>query len=65
MGVVALQGGDQVRQGDAVGGQARRVGGDLEQLGVATDGVDLGDAGHGAQLRLDDQSWITRRSVAL
>ena len=53
-GVVALERDHHVVEREAVRHELGGVGRDLEILRVAADGVDLGDAGHGAQLRLDD-----------
>ncbi|MOA13051.1 hypothetical protein D3C78_1330820 [compost metagenome] len=54
VGVVALQGGQQVTQGQLVGRQALGVGGNLVFLGEATNGVDLRHPTNIAQLWLDD-----------
>ena len=54
IGIVALDGGDQILQRQALGHQFVGQGRNLELLGVAADGVDLGHTGHIAQLRLDD-----------
>jgi len=50
-GVVPLEGGQDLGEGDAVGDEARRVGLDQELPLEAADGVHARHAGHGAQLR--------------
>ena len=52
--VVALQRGDDVGHGKAIGGKLFWQWGDQIFLGKAANGVDLGDARHIAQLGLDD-----------
>ena len=52
--VVALDRADQILQCQAVSNQLVGQGRDLKFLGVTADGVDLGHAGHIAQLRFDD-----------
>ena len=52
--VVAFQGSQQIIQGQLVGSQALGIGRNLVLLGVAANGVDFGNPGHVAQLRLDD-----------
>ena len=52
--VVALQRGNQIAQAQAVGNQFVGQRRNLKLLAIAADGIDFGDAGHRAQLRLDD-----------
>ena len=63
--VVALQSCDQISQCQTVGRKAAGVGRHLELLGKATDGIDLGDTRHVAQLRFDhpvlDHPQVGRR----
>jgi hypothetical protein len=54
VGVVAVERGHDVGHREAVREQLGGIGRDLELLGIAADGVDLGHARHVAQLRLDD-----------
>ena len=52
--VVALQGLDEIVEGDAVSRQAARIGLHLVLLHVAADRVDAGDAFDALELRADD-----------
>ena len=54
VGVVPGERFQDVPEVQAVGDQLRGIGGDVELLQVAADGVDLGDAGNVAQLRAHD-----------
>ncbi|MNE63249.1 hypothetical protein D3C80_1585900 [compost metagenome] len=54
VGIIALQGTDQVAQCQPIGRQALGVGGNLVLLGKSSDGVDFRHARYIAQLRLDD-----------